>query len=65
MGIYVVTGGSSGIGAQIVSKLKEQGHETVNIDLKDGDITANLATVEGRESALRELTTGIPTALTP
>ena len=55
MGIYVVTGGSSGIGAQIVSKLKEQGHETVNIDLKDGDITANLATVEGRESALREL----------
>ena len=55
MGIYVVTGGSSGIGAQIVSKLKEQGHETVNIDLKDGDICANLATKEGRDSALREL----------
>ena len=55
MGIYVVTGGSSGIGAQIVSKLKEQGHETVNIDLRNGDISANLATVEGRDSALRAL----------
>ena len=53
--VVVVTGGSSGIGAQIVAKLKEQGHETVNIDLKDGDISANLATKEGRESALREL----------
>ena len=55
MGIYVVTGGTSGIGARTVAILKEKGHEVVNIDLKGGDINANLATREGREKAVKEL----------
>lgn len=55
MGIYVITGGSSGIGAKTVEILKAKGHETVNIDLKGGDINANLATKEGRKAALSEL----------
>lgn len=55
MGIYVITGGSSGIGKRTVEILKERGHETVNIDLKDGDINANLATPAGRSAALEEL----------
>ena len=55
MGIYVITGGSSGIGKRTVEILKERGHETVNIDLKDGDINANLATPAGRSAALTEL----------
>ena len=55
MGIYVITGGSSGIGKRTVEILKERGHETVNIDLEDGDINANLATPAGRSAALEEL----------
>lgn len=55
MGIYVITGASSGIGAKTAEVLQERGHEVVNIDLKDGDIEANLATKEGRQHALDEL----------
>lgn len=52
MGVYVVTGGSSGIGAAAVDILKKDGHEVVNVDLKNGDICANLATQEGRDAAI-------------
>ena len=55
MGIYVITGASSGIGAKTADVLRERGHEVVNIDLNGGDITANLATKEGRASALAAL----------
>ena len=52
MGEYAVTGGSSGIGAAVVELLKKDGNEVINIDLKNGDICANLATVEGRQAAI-------------
>lgn len=55
MGVYAVTGGSSGIGAKVVEQLKAQGHEVINIDLKNGDIEANLATPEGREHVIKTL----------
>ncbi|MGN0515088.1 MAG: SDR family oxidoreductase [Lachnospiraceae bacterium] len=55
MGLYVVTGGSSGIGAAAVKVLKDEGHEVINVDLKNGDICANLATPEGRQSAIDEI----------
>ncbi|MBW3088483.1 SDR family oxidoreductase [Bifidobacterium sp. 82T24] len=55
MGVYVITGASSGIGAKTAEILKKHGHEVVNIDLKDGDISANLATKEGRQFALNAL----------
>lgn len=55
MGVYAITGGSSGIGAQTVRLLKERGHEVVNIDLKNGDIEVNLATKEGRQKTIDEL----------
>lgn len=55
MGVYVVTGGSSGIGRKTLEILKEQGHEVVNVDLKDGDICVNLAEREGRREAIRTL----------
>lgn len=61
--IYVVTGGSSGIGAATVEILKKDGHEVINVDLKDGDICANLATAEGREKALREIHEKCPNGL--
>lgn len=34
MGVYAVTGGSSGIGAAVVELLKKDGNEVINIDLK-------------------------------
>ena len=55
MGIYAVTGGSSGIGARTVEILKEKGNEVINIDVKGGDITADLATPEGRKEVVRKL----------
>ncbi len=55
MGIYAVTGGSSGIGAKTVEFLKQQGHTVYNIDLNNGDITANLATDDGRQHVMDEL----------
>ena len=55
MGIYAITGGSSGIGARTVEILKEKGNDVINIDLKNGDINANLATPEGRKEAIRQL----------
>lgn len=55
MGIYVVTGGSGGIGGKTAEILRGQGHEVVNVDLKDGDICANLAKAEGREEVIRRI----------
>ena len=40
MGIYVITGATSGIGAKTAEILRERGHEVVNIDLNGGDINA-------------------------
>ena len=63
MGVYAVTGGSSGIGAAVVELLRKDGHEVINIDLKNGDICANLATVEGRQAAIDGLYERCPKGL--
>lgn len=55
MGIYAITGASSGIGAKTKELLQRQGHTVINIDLKDGDICANLATASGRQTTIDEL----------
>lgn len=55
MGVYVVTGGSGGIGGKTVEILREQGHEVINVDLKDSDISANLATKEGRDEVIQTI----------
>lgn len=55
MGVYAITGGSSGIGARTVQILKEKGNTVINIDLKGGEINANLATKDGRQKAIDQL----------
>lgn len=55
MGVYAISGASSGIGAKAKEILLRQGHEVINIDLKDGDICVNLATDEGRKEAVDAL----------
>ncbi len=55
MGIYAVTGGSSGIGAKTVEFLRAQGHMVYNIDVNNGDISANLADQTGRQEVINKL----------
>lgn len=55
MGVFAITGGSSGIGAKTVELLRADGHEVINIDLKGGDICVNLATPEGRKETIDKL----------
>ena len=53
MGIYVVTGGTTGIGAEVCRMLMGEGHEVFNIDYKDGDFQADLSTDEGVNDAIQ------------
>lgn len=55
MAVYVITGGTTGIGAATRKKLLSQGHEVFNIDYKGGDYVANLITEEGRKGAVAEV----------
>ena len=60
MGVYVVTGGSSGIGAKAVELLKKKGHEVVTIDIRKCDLRADLCTLEGRQKAIETLHADYP-----
>ena len=63
MSVNTVTGGSSGIGSAAVELLRMDGHTVINIDLKGGDICANLATPEGRQAAIDGLYEKCPDGL--
>lgn len=52
MGTYALTGGASGIGASLAAQLRGQGHEIINVDVRDADIIADLSTREGRQAAV-------------
>ena len=52
MGTYVITGGTTGIGAATREKLLEQGHRVFNVDYKGGDFNADLSEKQGRLEAL-------------
>lgn len=55
MNTYAVTGASSGIGRQVAKLLRSDGHRVIGIDLRDGDVVADLSSVEGRKLAIREV----------
>ena len=52
MGIYALTGGATGIGAELKRQLAQAGHEVISVDIREGDIIADLATREGRQAAV-------------
>lgn len=52
---YAMTGGATGIGAALRKQLSAAGHEVISIDIKEGDIIADLSTQEGRDRALAEV----------
>ncbi len=55
MGIYAMTGGATGIGAAIKSRLQTEGNEVIVIDIKNADIEADLSSQAGRKHANAEL----------
>lgn len=52
MGTFVVSGAASGIGAATTALLRGRGHEVLTVDLRDADVTADLATARGRAEAV-------------
>ncbi len=50
--LVVVTGAASGIGAAVAALLRSRGDRVLGVDLKDAEVTADLATPEGRAAAV-------------
>ncbi|HMM96622.1 SDR family oxidoreductase [Phycicoccus sp.] len=49
---YVVTGAASGIGQALATLLRRQGHRVIGVDVRSGDVVADLSTRRGREDAV-------------
>lgn len=52
MAVYALTGGATGIGAAIKQQLQARGDRVIMVDLKEGDIQADLSTGQGRAAAI-------------
>lgn len=52
MGVYAVTGSFSGMGAAVVTRLREAGHEVITVDVREADVVADLADHDGRRRAI-------------
>lgn len=63
MALYAMTGGATGIGAELRKQLTERGHQVISVDIKDGDIIADLSTPEGRRAAIDGVTERAPDGL--
>ncbi len=55
MGVYVVTGSASGIGAATSALLTERGHRVIGVDRAAADVEADLATDHGRRTAIERV----------
>jgi NAD(P)-dependent dehydrogenase (short-subunit alcohol dehydrogenase family) len=52
MGIYAMTGGATGIGAELKRQLLAAGNSVISVDIKEGDIIADLSSAQGRQKAI-------------
>jgi NAD(P)-dependent dehydrogenase (short-subunit alcohol dehydrogenase family) len=52
----VVTGSASGMGAATKARLESAGQRVIGVDLRDADVVANLASAEGRRTAIDAVT---------
>jgi NAD(P)-dependent dehydrogenase (short-subunit alcohol dehydrogenase family) len=52
---YVITGAASGIGAATTTALDELGHRTITVDRRAAEISADLATADGRAQLVEEV----------
>ncbi len=60
MGVYVMTGATTGIGAATRELLVKQGHTVFNIDYKQGDFNADLTKREERQAAIKAVEKAFP-----
>ena len=60
MGIYVITGATSGIGLATRQTLEAQGHTVFNVDYKGGDVTADLTKPGDRDAAVAAVEKAFP-----
>ncbi|MBT4522745.1 MAG: SDR family oxidoreductase [Halieaceae bacterium] len=63
MGIYALTGGATGIGAELRRQLLNEGHNVISVDIQEGDIIADLSTPDGRQLAIDEVRARAPDGL--
>ncbi len=54
MGIAVVTGSASGIGAAVRARLEKNGDRVIGIDLRNAEIEVDLSTPEGRKQSIAQ-----------
>lgn len=52
MRTYAITGGATGIGAELKRQLVAAGHRVISVDIKEGDVVADLSTSTGRQAAV-------------
>lgn len=52
MRTYAMTGGATGIGAELKRQLQAAGHKVISVDIKEGDVIADLSTTAGRQAAI-------------
>lgn len=52
MRTYAITGGATGIGAELKRQLLAAGHRVISVDIKEGDVIADLSTLAGRQAAV-------------
>lgn len=55
MGTYLVTGSASGMGRAAAEALRAQGHRVIGLDLKEGEVIADLSTKDGRNRAVTDI----------
>jgi len=55
VGTFVISGGASGMGAATTDLLRLQGHRVITVDQRLADVVADLGTYEGRDEAVREI----------
>jgi NAD(P)-dependent dehydrogenase (short-subunit alcohol dehydrogenase family) len=56
VGTVCVTGSASGIGAATRRRLEDVGHTVVGVDLRDAEVVADLASVDGRAAMVEGVT---------
>lgn len=63
MAMFALTGGATGIGAELRRQLLGQGDQVISVDIKDGDIIADLSTAAGRDAAVAGIRERAPEGL--